>query len=164
MINAFANGELDKVMGFYYQHGSEVFDFVPRIKGGHFDRLIYYAFKNCHYNVINFYLSILPEAKITDDDVRALAKGIAHRDKFAGWFNESIDCLQVDTNKLLKSKIKPDVIFNYISSYVIRTYDIDLIDQFLDKFPDKFESILSQCAKSASGVQLRRHLQLKQLV
>jgi len=158
MINSFANGELELVKKFYAQYSKEVFDYVPQIKRGNFHRLIFYAFKNGHFDIINFYLSIVPEANISDSEVRAIANNVAHRDRFSKWFE------YYESSEVLQSKIKYDLIFGYISSYVVGSYDIDLIDQFLDKFPDKFESILKQCSSSSKGIQLRRHLQLRQLV
>ena len=158
MINSFANGDLELVRKFFFQYGKEVFDYTPRIKSGNFSRLIFYSFKNGHFEVINFYLSVIPEAKISDGEIRAIANHIAHRDRFSNWFS------YYEYSESLKSKINSDLIFSYISSYVISSYDIELIDQFLDRFPDKFQDVVKQCSTSAKGIQLKRHLKLRELL
>ena len=156
MINSFANGELELVRKFHAQYGDTLFNYVPRIKSGNYHRLIFYAFKNGHFNIINFYLS-LPNSKVSESEVRGFAEHIAHRENF-------YKLKEYESNELLKAHITQDYLFNQVSIFVTRSYDIDLIDQFLDKFPDKFEDILKQCSTSSKGIQLRRHLQLRQLV
>jgi predicted nucleic acid-binding Zn finger protein len=51
-----------------------------------------------------------------------------------------------------------------IKSNITQSYDLQLIDEYLERYPEDFNSILDKCSSSARGIQLRRHLQLKQLI
>jgi hypothetical protein len=158
MINSFANGDLRLVKQFHAEYGNLIFDFVPRIKSGNFHRLIFYSLKNGHFDVINFYLSVFPTAKIGEDEIRIICDNIAHKSRFLKWFEG------YELSKKLQSKIDYDILVKWVSYCVVSRYDLELIDQFLDKFPDKFQVVISSCGTSAKAIQLRRHLQLKQLV
>jgi hypothetical protein len=158
LINSFANGNLELVKNFYHLYGKEVFDYVPRVKRGNYSRLIFYAFRNGHFDVINFYLNTIPNAQISDSDIRTIAEGMAHRDRFLKWTTE------YSTNEKLSSAVNVQKLNSYVSSYVVSSYDIELIDQFLEIYPERLPEILKNCSTSAKGTQLRRHLQLRQLV
>jgi hypothetical protein len=83
---------------------------------------------------------------------------MAHRDRFLKWTTE------YSTNEKLSSAVNVQKLNSYVSSYVVSSYDIELIDQFLEIYPERLPEILKNCSTSAKGTQLRRHLQLRQLV
>ncbi len=153
ILNSFANGELGLVMKFRAQFGNKLFEHnFP----GH-QRLIFYSIKNGHFNIINEYLDT-SNPIISADEIRQVTRHIAHPRRFKNWITE------YNINKKLQSLIPFDSLFGSLTQHIIGSYDINLIDDFLELYPDKFSYVVSQTSGSAKGIQLRRHLKLRELL
>ena len=82
MINAFANGDLELVKQFRFQYGNEVFEYVPKVRKGYHQRLIFYSFKNSHSDIIEYYLSQETSKPLAPGEIYSIAKSAAKPGKF----------------------------------------------------------------------------------
>jgi len=157
MINSFANGHLELVKDFHRQYGDSIFDHIPHLgnRGNH-HRLIFYAFKGHHLEVIDYYLKQNCVIPLSINEVRLIGKSAA----IPGKFVEFIE----NRSEAYKNFLPLEKCIETIKSHITQSYNLELIDEYLDKYPQDFSSILKNCSTTARGIQLRRHLQLKQLV
>jgi hypothetical protein len=156
MINSFANGNLELVKQFRFQYGNDVFEYVPQVRRGYHHRLIFYAFKNGHSDIIEYYLSLESPKPLSVSEIHLIAKSAAKPGKFVNFIE--------NRSEKYKQFLPLEKAIEVIKSNITQSYDLELIDEYLEKYPEEFNSILEKCSSSARGIQLRRHLQLKQLV
>lgn len=153
ILNSFANGELDLVMQFRAKFGDKLFEHsFP----GH-QRLIFYSIKNGHFNIVNKYLET-SKPTISTHEIRQITSHIAHPRRFKNWITE------YNGNEKLQSLIPFDLLFGPLTQHIVGSYDINLIDDFLELYPEKFSYVVSQTSGSSKGIQLRRHLKLRELL
>lgn len=157
MINSFANGNLQLVKDFHRQYGDGIFDHIPNLGNrGYHQRLIFYAFKGNHHEVIEYYLNQNCVKPLSPGEIRLITKSVAKPGKF-------VDFIE-NRSELYKSFLPLEKCIGEIKSNITQSYDLQLIDEYLEKYPEEFNSILEKCSTSSRGIQLRRHLQLKQLI
>ena len=156
MINSFANGNLELVKQFHAQYGNELFEYVPAIRRGNFERLIMYSFKGCYWDVIDYYLSQPGSIPPKGREIYIICRGAAKPGRFKHFIS--------NRSELYKKALPTENVIEQINGLVCQSYNLDLIDEYLETYPQYFESLLKQCSTTAKGKQLRRHLQLKQLV
>jgi len=156
MINSFANGHLELVKDFHRKFGDNVFQYVPDVKRGYHQRLIFYAFKNGHNDVIEYYLNQSCAKPLQSNERYQIAKSAAKPGRF-------IDFIENRSDKY-KEFLPLENCIDVIKSNITQSYNIELIDEYLEKYPDDINSLIDKCSNSSKGIQLRRHLQLKQLV
>ena len=157
MINSFANGHIQLVKDFHRQHGDNLFEYTPKLgKRGDHQRLIFYAFKGAHQEVIEYYLKQNCVKPLSTREIHLIAKGVAKPGKF-------IDFIE-NRSELYKAFLPLEKCIEVIKLNITQSYDLQLIDEYLERYPEDFNSILDKCSSSARGIQLRRHLQLKQLI
>jgi prenyltransferase beta subunit len=157
MINSFANGHLELVKDFHRQYGDNLFDHIPHLgsRGTH-HRLIFYAFKGNHKEVIEYYLKQNCVKPLSESEIYAISKNVAKPGKFIEFIE--------NRSELYKTFLPLERCIEVIKSNITQSYDLQLIDEYLERYPEDFNSILDKCSSSARGIQLRRHLQLKQLI
>jgi len=157
MINSFASGNLQLVKDFHRQYGDAIFDHIPNLGGrGNHRRLIFYAFKGNHKEVIEYYLKQNCVKSLSLNEIYLIAKNAAKPGKFVEFIENRSEAYM---NFLPLEKC-----IEVIKSKIAQSYNLELIDEYLEKYPEEFNSILNKCSTTARGIQLRRHLQLKQLV
>jgi hypothetical protein len=157
MINSFANGNILLVKDFHRQYGNDLFEHIPRLgnRGNH-HRLIFYAFKGNHKEIIEYYLKQNCTKPLSSHEIRLISKNVARPGRFVDFIENRSEAYQ---NFLPLEKCLP-----LIKSDITQTYNLELIDEYLERYPEEFDSLLKNCSSSARGIQLRRHLQLKQLI
>lgn len=154
MINSFANGELDLVRKFYAKYGNDIFE---KAFHGH-QRLVFYALKNGHFNIIKLYIDLVNGANFSTHEIHMVSREIASAKRFKKWL-DGYDAFEY------KSRIiAPELLATTITTHIVGTYDIELIDQFLERYPNKFNELVKSIGTSAKGTQLRRHLKLRELL
>lgn len=157
MINSFANGNIQLVKDFHIQYGDGIFDYIPILgKKGTHTRLIFYAFKRHHLEVIEYYLKQNCVKPLSQSEIRLIAKNAAKPGKF-------IDFIENRSESYINF-LPLEKCIETIKSNITLSYNLELIDEYLERYPEDFNSILEKCSTTARGIQLRRHLQLKQLV
>jgi len=157
MINSFASGNLQLVKDFHRQYGDAIFDHIPNLGGrGNHLRLIFYAFKGNHKEVIEYYLKQNCVKSLSLNEIYLIAKNATKPGKFVEFIENRSEAYM---NFLPLEKC-----IEVIKSKIAQSYNLELIDEYLEKYPEEFNSILNKCSTTARGIQLRRHLQLKQLV
>lgn len=156
MINSFANGNLELVKQFHLQYGKEVFEYVPELKNTYHKRLIFYSFKGCHLDVIDYYLSLPNPTPPSEVEIGLICRSLAKPGKLNKFLEER--------SELYKSILPDEKVIEKIKYYVAQSYNLELIDEYLEKYPNEINSLLKGCSSSSKGTQLRRHLQLKQLI
>jgi hypothetical protein len=157
MINSFANGNLQLVKDFHCQYGDSIFEHIPRLgnRGSH-NRLIFYAFKGNHIEVIEYYLKQKCVKPLSSREIYLIAKSVAKPGRFVEFIeNRSV---------AYKNFLPLENCIEEIKSNITQSYNLELIDEYLEKYPEDFNSILNKCSTTARGLQLKRHLQLKQLI
>lgn len=157
MINSFANGHIQLVKDFHRQYGEAIFDHIPNLgnRGNH-HRLIFYAFKGHHLEVIEYYLQQNCVKPLSQNEIQLIAKSAAKPGKFVEFIE--------NRSEAYKNFLPLEKCIETIKSHITQSYNLELIDEYLEKYPEEFNSILKNCSTTARGIQLRRHLQLKQLV
>ena len=157
MINSFANGHLELVKDFHRQYGDNLFEHIPHLgRRGNHHRLIFYSFKGFHQEVIEYYLKQNCVKPLSESEIYAISKNVAKPGKFIEFIE--------NRSELYKTFLPLERCIEVIKSNITQSYDLQLIDEYLERYPEDFNSILDKCSSSARGIQLRRHLQLKQLV
>ena len=156
MINSFANGNLELIKQFHFKYGQEIFEYIPKLKGGKHRRLIFYAFKGCHLDIIDYYLSLPNNIPPRDYEISLICRSLAKPGKFNKFLEER--------SELYRKVISDKEIIEKLKYYVTQSYNLELVDEYLEKYPDQFEGMIKGCPSSGKGTQLRRHLQLKHLI
>lgn len=157
MINSFANGNIELVKEFHVKLGDIIFDHIPSLgKRGYHQRLIFYAFKGNHKEVIDYYLKQKCVKPLSSSEIYKISRSVAKPGKF-------VDFIE-NRSKLYQEFLPLEKCIESIKSYITQSYNLELIDEYLERYPQDFNSLLENCSASAKGIQLRRHLQLKQLV
>jgi len=157
MINSFANGHIDLVKEFHRKYGNELFEFVPNIgRRGNHERLIFYAFKGSHEEVIEFYLTCDQVKPLSPSEIYQIGKSSARIGKFK-------DFIQ-NRSALYQEFLPLKSVIEFIRSNITQSYNLELIDEYLNEYPEDFKFIVDKCSSTPKGKQLRRHLQLKQLI
>jgi hypothetical protein len=158
MINSFANGHIELVKEFHSKFGDSIFDYVPSIgRRGYHERLIFYAFKGNHEKVIEYYLKQKCVKPLSSNEIHKITKSVGHNLKKLTGFLEN-------RSKLYQEFLPLENCIDLIEGNIIQSYNLELIDAYLDKYPEDLEKFISKCSSTAKGIQLRRHLQLKQLI
>jgi len=158
MINSFANGDIDLVKEFHSKYGDSIFDYVPRLGSrGYHQRLIFYAFKGNHKEVIEYYLKQKCVKPLDESEIRNIIKKVSHNLKKLIEFQEN-------RSETYQKFLPLENCVDLIKSNIVQSYNLELIDFYLDRYPQDINSILDKCSSTSKGIQLRRHLQLKQLV
>jgi hypothetical protein len=157
MINSFANGHIDLVKEFHRKYGDELFEFVPSIghRGNH-ERLIFYAFKGNHESVIEFYLKSGAAKPLSNREIYQIGKNAAKLKNFKNFINNRLPIYQ--------EFLPLEKVIEEIRSNITQSYNLELIDEYLNEYPEDFKYIVNKCSTSPKGKQLRRHLQLKELI
>ena len=145
------------VKDFHRQYGEAIFDHIPNLgnRGNH-HRLIFYAFKGHHLEVIEYYLQQNCVKPLSQNEIQLIAKSAAKPGKFVEFIE--------NRSELYKAFLPLEKCIEVIKLNITQSYNLQLIDEYLERYPEDFNSILDKCSSSARGIQLRRHLQLKQLV
>ena len=153
IINSFANGDMDRVKELHAKHGKEVFEFAAR--GA--ERAIFYSFKNCHFDVMSYYISFDYAKPLSGQEMSQVGVHISGNTRFVKF----LDGYQNTPG------IERFVDLEYIKPVLIRRFVGDrndnMIDFFISRFPESLNEFIKQCGNSPKGKQLKRELQLKEL-
>ena len=156
MINSFANGNLQLVKDLHRRYGDTIFDHIPSFGRGKHNRLIFYSFKGHHLEVIEYYLKQNCVKPLSINEIYLIAKSASKPGKFVEFIE--------NRSESYKNFLPLEKCIDMIKSNITQFYNLELIDEYLERYPEDFNSILEKCSNNARGTQLRRHLQLKKLV
>lgn len=158
IMNSFSNGDISLIKQFINNHGNNIFDYVPSMKNGNYNRMIFYTIKNGHFDAFKLYLSTPNPTPFSRSELSLIARHNSHKRRFRNWMDNYFE------NSDIQSFMKIEDILPYFVSNIISTYDYDLIDELLEMYPEKITSIIEAIGTSAKGLQLKRHLKLKAIL
>lgn len=157
MINSFSNGNIELVKEFYNKYGVDVFNYTPNLKRGNYNRLIIYAIKHGHFDIVQYYLEIVGLMSISSREIDIISRHVSSKNRINNWYNNYI---LHSSNKKILDFIEIDKFLRTICLYTVQTYDLSSINNFIDLFPHYRNCMLESCSSSARGLQIRRHLLL----
>lgn len=158
IINSFANGELDRVMELHAKIGKPIFDFIPRSRTDR--RVIFFAFKHGHFNIVKYYISYSYATPLSKSEVSDVASNISGT-KLVKWLNGYNTLLK--ENPKLEEFIKFEDMSSRIMSRLVGSRNENMIDFFISRFPETLLEFIELCGNTPKGRQLKRELQLKEL-
>lgn len=158
IIADFSQGNLEGVKSAHTKHKDQIFEYVPKQKKSHFERLIFYSFLNSQFDVIKYYLENVDNPiELSLREVYILAKKLSTNKRFVKWI------FFLKMNKEVERLIKFENFFETLKSKLTDTYDYESIELFIQMFPEEVDDMIKKCSKTPKGIQLKRHLTLTKI-
>lgn len=158
IINSFANGDVGYIKQFVSKYGEEIFEYTPKMKNGNYNRLAFYMIKNGHFDAFKLYLKSSKPIHLSNSELWLIAKHNSSKKRFKPWMDNYLK------NPEIQEFIKFESIHPLFLRGVIASYDPDLIDQFLELYPNTYDTIVNSINHTNRGTQLKRHLKLSNLL
>lgn len=160
VINSVTSGNLDKIIEYQIVYGDQILE--KKIQDH--NRVIFYAFLNSKFNIIDYYLSTKNSIKLTKIESSLLAKKLSSKKRFLIWHKI------LEDNQKLKDFIDYEFFIYKLEEELSHKYDtFEDIDDYLNLFSGedkykKIEEFFIKCSKTTKGLILKRHLKLSKLV
>jgi hypothetical protein len=158
LLSYFSCGNLKELKSKYSTYDN-IFDHVPRKGNSIFYRLVFYAFLNSQFEIIEWYLDISESpARLSSREVYVLSHKISSKNRFINWIDKC------NKDERLKEFVNYELLIESLKNIMVRNYNYDSIEKFIEVFPDEIENLVKMCSSTQKGKQLKRHIKLMQIV
>jgi len=158
IINSFANGEIDRIKDIVNKQGEDIFELIPKLNSGNYSRLAVYPIKNGHFEAFRLYLNSSNPKPLSRSELYLITKHNSSKKRFKSWIENYKKYTDV------QSFIEFETIFPMFLNSIISTYNEELIEEFLEMYPENYNFIVDKINTSNKGIQLKRNLKLKYLL